>query len=331
MHLFLKEIVERIKGNGEIKKNEAVKLLQVSQEDLLYLFQAASSIRRFFKGEKVFVCSIVNAKSGKCTEDCAFCSQSSRHKTVIKRHPLLSLNELLEQAEAAYKNSQHCVGFVTSGASLNDKEFSRILEAVKSLYKKGRVVCASLGGLTKERAMALKKAGLSRYNHNLETAPAHFSSICTTHKFQDRLKTISILKSAGIEVCAGGIWGLGESPRERIDLAFILRELKINSLPVNILNPVAGTKIFGKYLSLKPLEILKTIAIYRLILPQVELKICGGREVNLRSLQPLMFLAGANGIIIGSYLTTAGQEVSKDYEMIQDLELDCTGKYRKWT
>jgi len=322
MHLFLKEIVERIKGNGEIKKNEAVKLLQVSQEDLLYLFQAASSIRRFFKGEKVFVCSIVNAKSGKCPEDCVFCSQSSRHKSVIKIHPLLSVNELLEQAEAAYKNSQHCVGFVTSGASLNDKEFSRILEAVKSLYKKGRVVCASLGGLTKDRAMALKKAGLSRYNHNLETAPAHFPSICTTHKFQDRLKTISILKSAGIEVCAGGIWGLGESPQERIDLAFILRELKINSLPVNILNPVPGTKIFGKYPSLKPLEILKTIAIYRLILPQVELKICGGREVNLRSLQPLMFLAGANGIIIGSYLTTAGQEVSKDYEMIQDLELE---------
>ena len=322
MYLFLKELVGRIKGGKEIKRAEAIKLLSVSKENLLYLFQAASSVRRFFKGEKVFMCSIVNAKSGRCSEDCSFCSQSSCHNTVINKHPLLSLEELLKQAEAAYKNSQNCAGFVTSGASLNDREFKRILEAVKILRENGRVVCASLGFLSKDRARALKKAGLARYNHNVETAPAHFSNICTTHKFQDRLDTISILKDAGIEVCSGGIWGLGESPCERIDLAFILRGLKINSLPINILNPVPGTKIFKKYPPLKPLEILKTISIYRLILPQVELKICGGREVNLRSLQPLIFLAGANGFIAGNYLTTPGQEVNKDYEMLKDLELE---------
>jgi len=322
MYLFLRKLVERIKGGREIKRGEAIKLLNVSREDLLYLFQAASSVRRFFKGEKVFICSIVNAKSGSCPEDCSFCSQSSRHNTAINRHPLFSLEKLLEKAETAYKNSQHCVGFVASGASLNDREFKRILEVVKTLNKNGRIVCASLGFLSKDRATALKKAGLSRYNHNLETSPAHFPSICTTHKFQDRLETISVLKDAGIEVCSGGIWGLGESPQERIDLAFILKKLRINSLPVNILNPVPGTKIFARYSSFKPLEILKMIAIYRLILPHAELKICGGREVNLRSLQPLMFLAGANGFIAGNYLTTSGQEVNKDYEMIQDLELE---------
>jgi biotin synthase len=322
MHLFLRKLVDRIKDGGEIKRDEAIKLLNTSREDLLYLFQAALSVRRFFNGEKVFICGIVNAKSGSCSEDCSFCSQSSLHKTTINRHSLLSLEELLERAEDSYKNSNRCVGFVTSGASLNDREFSRILEAVKILKAKGRIVCASLGVLGKERAAALKKAGLLRYNHNLETSPGHFPAICTSHKFQDRLTTVSILKTAGIQVCSGGIWGVGESPEERIELAFILKELEVDSLPVNILNPIPGTKIFGKQLPLKPLEILKMIAIYRLILPRVELKICGGRELNLRSLQPLIFLSGANGFIAGNYLTTSGQAADKDYEMIEDLELE---------
>ncbi len=321
MHLFLKEITDRIKGGGGITKPEARGLLNISREDLLYLFQAADSIRRFFKGDKIFICSIVNAKSGNCSEDCVFCSQSSRHRTSIDKYPLLSVEELLEKAEAAYNNNSRCVGLVTSGGALNDSEFSRILDAVKILKGKEKVVCASLGFLSKDRAAALKKAGVSRYNHNLETAPSHFPSICTTHNFEDRLKTISFLKSSGIEVCSGGIWGLGESPLERIELAFILRELEVDSLPVNILNPIPGTAIYGKYLLLMPLEILKTIAVYRLIVPQAELKICGGREVNLRSLQPLMFLAGANGFIAGNYLTTSGQEINKDYEMLEDLEL----------
>lgn len=322
MYLFLKDITERIKNRGEINKSEAIKLLDVSREDLLYLFQAADSIRRFFKGDKVFVCSLVNAKSGSCPEDCAFCSQSSMHNTSIKRYPLLPLEELLEKAALAYKISRHHVDFVASGRALDDVEFSRILEAVKILKKEGRLVCASLGTLTLERAMALKEAGLSRYNHNLETAPSHFPDICTTHKFEDRLTTISNLKRAGIEACCGGIWGLGESAQERIELAFILREIKADAVPVNILNPIPGTKIFGKYHPPGPLEILKTLAIYRLILPEVELKVCGGREANLRSLQPLMFLAGANGFIAGNYLTTPGQEADKDYEMIKDLELE---------
>lgn len=322
MYKFLRDIVDRIKAGGEIKKHEAKKLLDIEREDLLYLFHAADSIRRFFNGEKVFVCSIVNAKSGMCSEDCAFCSQSSGHKTGIKTYPLLPLKELLKRAEDAYKNSRSHIDFVTSGKRLNDREFARILEAIKILKKKRKFLCASLGALTKERALALKDAGLMRYNHNLETALSHFQNICTTHTFKDRLKTIAILKETGIEVCSGGIWGLGENPLERIEMAFILKELEVESLPINILNPIPGTRIYGKTAFLKPLEILKMISIYRLILPKVELKICGGREVNLRSLQPLMFLAGANGFIAGNYLTTAGQEVNKDYEMLKDLEME---------
>lgn len=322
MYKSLKDITERIKNNGEIKKEECLALLDISREDLLYLFQAADSIRRFFKKDRAFTCSIVNAKCGACSEDCAFCSQSSSHKTNIESYPLLSTEELIKRAEDVSKSNRRCVGFVTSGGSLNDKEFKRILDAIKAFSKKDMAVGASLGFLSKDRAIALKDAGLSRYNHNLETAPSHFSNICTTHTFEERLKTISALKDAGIEICSGGIWGIGESAHQRIELAFILKGLKVNSVPVNILNPIPGTKLFKKNFTLKPLEILKTIAIYRLILPRVELKICGGREVNLRSLQPLMFFAGANGFITGNYLTTSGQEEDKDYEMIKDMELE---------
>jgi biotin synthase len=257
-----------------------------------------------------------------CSEDCSFCSQSSLHKTGIKTYPLLSLKKLLKRAEDAYKNSRSHIDFVTSGRRLNDREFNRILEAIKILKKKRKFLCASLGELTNERAIALKDAGLTRYNHNLETAPSHFQDICTTHTFKDRLRTIAILKETGIEVCSGGIWGLGENPFERIEMAFILKELEVESVPVNILNPIYGTRIYGKIAPMRPLEILKMISIYRLILPKVELKICGGRELNLRSLQPLMFLAGANGFIAGNYLTTQGQEVHKDYEMLRDLEIE---------
>lgn len=322
MYLFLREITERIKNGGSLKKDEAIRLLSISRDDLLYLFQAADSIRRFFKKDVVFVCSIVNAKCGNCSEDCVFCSQSSRHNTSINRYPLLSLKELLKKIEGAYKNAPSSVGIVTSGRNLNETEFSRILEVVRILKEKGKDVCASLGILNRDQAMALKRAGLLRYNHNLETTALYFPRICTTHSFEDRLRTISFLKDAGIEICSGGIWGLGESPLDRIELAFILKELRVNSLPVNILNPIPGTEIFGRCSPLKPLEILKMISIYRLILPEVELKVCGGREVNLRSLQPLMFLAGANGFISGNYLTTAGQTPDMDYEMVQDLELE---------
>lgn len=323
MYLFLKGIIERIKNNGEIEKEEALKLLKTSREEMLYLFQAADSIRRFFHGDKVYVCSIVNAKSGLCAEDCAFCSQASRHKSEIRRYPLLSLEELLIQGEAAYWNSHSHVDFVTSGGELNESEFNRILKAIRILsQERKRIVCASLGSLTPERGRALKEAGLRRYNHNLEAAPAYFPQICTTHTFSDRLKTIENLKKAGLEICSGGIWGLGESAEERIELAFILKKLGVTALPINILNPTPGTAIYGRAVPLKPWEILKTISIYRLIVPKAELKICGGRERNLRSLQPLMFLAGANGFISGNYLTTSGQGVDKDGEMVSDLELE---------
>lgn len=326
MPVFLRDLVERIKSGGEIKKDEAMKLLALSRQNLLYLFQAADSIRRFFHGDKVFVCSIVNAKSGSCPEDCSFCSQSSRHKTAIKRYPLLSLDELVERAETAYKNSHNHVDFVTSGGALNDREFGCILEAVRILsQEKKRLVCASLGALTLDRSLALREAGLLRYNHNLETAPSHFPRISTTHKFSDRLRTIANLKKAGLEICCGGIWGLGESAEERIELAFILKDLGVKALPINILNPIPGTAIYERAVPLKPLDILKTISIYRLIVPEAELKVCGGREVNLRSLQPVMFLAGANGFIAGNYLTTRGQEVDKDYEMVRDLQLKWIG------
>ncbi|MFA4906165.1 MAG: biotin synthase BioB [Candidatus Margulisiibacteriota bacterium] len=304
---------------------EAVKLINTPDEDTFSLLAKADETRRKFKGNKVKLCAIVNAKSGRCSENCSFCAQSGHFKTEVPTYPLLSKKEMFEAAKNSEKNFHAtCFSIVTAGKSVKtDKEIEDIagaLSAIKSQTGLNR--CVSLGTLTGEQIKKLKAAGLRRLHHNLETAESFFSRVCTTHTYQERLATIKAAKAEGLEICSGGIFGLGETPEQRVELAFTLAKLKVDSVPINILNPIPGTPAAANYQPLKPLEVLRLVAVYRLILEDKDIGIFGGRELSLGTLQPLMFLAGANVTLIGDYLTTKGQEPERDLKMLEDLGLE---------
>jgi len=231
----------------------------------------------------------------------------------------MDVDHMVKEAREAQKRKTGRFCLISSGRQLNDKEFEAVLEALSQIRDETELALdCSLGTLTQERAEALRKTGVTRYNHNLETAESHFSKICTTHSFQDRIRTIEILKDQGFSICCGGIIGLGESAQQRLELAFSLRALGIDCIPLNILNPRPGTPLEHSD-PIAPMEIIKTIALFRLILPKGTLKIAGGREVNLRDLQSLALLAGANGLIVGNYLTTPGRSAEDDLTMLRDL------------
>ena len=321
MRDFIEEASRKVLGGEEIGPEEALRLSRADDGDIFSLLEGANRIREKFLGNEVDLCAIINAKSGYCPEDCIFCSQSTHHRTNIERFPLISAEEMLEAARRAAGMEAAGFGLVISGRGVNDKEVSVIGEGLRLIGEKLSLRrCASLGALTGERARLLKESGLQRYHHNLESSESFFPHICTTHSFSERLETVRVAKEAGLEVCSGGIFGLGETPEQRIELAFTLKELNVDSIPLNFLHPIPGTPC-EKMLSPLPLDILKTIALFRFILPTKDIKVCGGREKNLRRLQPLLFLAGANGILIGNYLTTPGQDPGADLEMIRDLGL----------
>jgi biotin synthase len=231
----------------------------------------------------------------------------------------MDVNEMVKEAREAQERRTGRFCLISSGRQLNEKEFETVLDALSQIREETDLALdCSFGTLTRERAEALKKVGVTRYNHNLETAESHFSKICTTHSFGDRIRTIEILKDQGFSICCGGIIGLGESAQQRLELAFSLRELEVDCIPLNILNPRPGTPLEHSK-PIPPMEIIRTIALFRLILPKGTLKIAGGREINLRDLQSLALLAGANGLIVGNYLTTPGRSAEDDLTMIRDL------------
>lgn len=310
-----------LKGKG-LSLTQANRLRAVSGDEIYGLFNAAYRIRRKFRGKRVELCAITNARSGGCSEDCAFCAQSSWHKTKVPAHPLLEPDEIYRRAKRAEDSGAGYFCIVTSGRRLqNKKDFLKICKAISKIRSKLKLnVDASLGELSLEEARALKDAGLFRYNHNLETARSLYAHVCSTHTYSDRLKTIENVKRAGLELCCGGIFGMGESWPQRLEFAFALKNLNPECIPLNFLNPVPGTKLQNQN-SLLPLEFLKIIALFRFLFPEQEIKICGGREANLRSLQPFLFLAGADSIIIGDYLTTKGNPPRDDLQMIHDLGL----------
>jgi biotin synthase len=318
----LVEIASRVlDGKGELQLDEAWSLTQIEGEQLYDLFFLANRIRAHFMGKKVELCSIINAKCGRCPEDCKFCAQSIHHSTQIDTFPLLSEEKICEGARLAQKMKAKRYGIVTSGRAVNAKELKTICKAIKRIKAEGHVYpCASLGRLTEEHALQLKEAGLTRYHHNLEVDEEFFPMICTTHSFSERVETVRVAKRVGFEVCCGGIFGVGESWRSRIGLAFKLKELEVNSIPLNFLNPIKGTPLENTP-PLKPLEILKIIAIFRFIHPKREIKVCGGREVNLRDMQSWMYYAGASGTLIGNYLTTPGRDAEEDLQMLRDINL----------
>jgi biotin synthase len=287
--------------------------------DILDLAAVANRVREEFNGNEIDLCSLLNVKSGRCSEDCVFCAQSAHYKTETPVYPLMDMNRIVEEAREAQKKGTARFCLITSGRELNDKEFETILRALDRIRKETTLdLDCSLGTLSEERAEALKKVGVTRYNHNVETSESHFPKICSTHSFGDRVQTIEVLKDRGFSICCGGIIGLGESPQQRLELAFSLRQLGIDCIPFNILNPRPGTPLEHSE-SVPPIEIIKTIALFRLILPKGTIKIAGGREANLRDLQSLALLAGANGLILGNYLTTLGRSAEDDLAMIRDL------------
>jgi biotin synthase len=291
------------------------------EEDLFDLLAVTDRIRRRSKQNQVFVCSIVNAKSGSCSQDCAFCSQSAHHCTDIAKYPLLSKDQLLAKALEAQEAGATQFSFVTSGLQLNQKEMDQICEAAEDIRKQTDLsLCASLGMISLEQAKQLRNSGISRYHHNLETAESFFPHVCTTHAYSEDIKTIDLAKSAGLKVCSGGIMGLGETWEQRLELARTLKNLDVDSVPLNFLHPIKGTRMENRPL-LPPRDALACIGLFRLVLPEADITVCGGREVTLRDLQALAFAAGANGLMTGSYLTTSGRDDGHDRDMMAVMGL----------
>jgi biotin synthase len=293
------------------------------------IFICIDKIRRHFKKDRVFLCSIINGKSGKCSQDCSFCAQSSFHNTKIDTYPLMSVEEITRKAFLMEKNGATHYSIVTSGLSLDDEEIDRVCRAVEIIKKKNSlVICGSLGILSENKAKKLIASGMTRYHHNLETARSHFDKICTTHTYDEDIETINTAIANGFRVCSGGIFGLGESWEQRVELAFTLRELQVDTIPVNFLNPVAGTRMENMPV-MTPMDALKCIALLRIINPEKSITICGGRELTLKDFQSWLFSAGANGLMIGNYLTTSGRNMEMDIEMIQDAGLVRKQDYQK--
>ena len=308
-----KKIVE----GGRISSEDAKALWDADHDELLY---HANRLRRRFKGDHINVCSILNAKSGRCSEDCRFCAQSAHHKTDVSEYPLVGSKEIEEALRRAKASGAGCFGIVTSGRALTPEETEALCSSLDALKESSIMIGASLGELDAATLRRLKDHGVRRFHHNLETGESFFPNICTTHSYAGRVATVRRAKEAGLEVCCGGLFGLGETRAHRVELAMTLRELDVDSVPMNFLNPVSGTPM-ASVPGLSCREILRTIAVFRFILPGKDLQLCGGREVNLRDLQSWIFYAGANGMMIGGYLTTNGRSVEQDLKMIEDLGL----------
>ncbi|ACV25329.1 biotin synthase BioB [Methanocaldococcus fervens] len=291
--------------------------------DLLYLaFKVKNEINNKNNTKNIKLCAIINAKSGKCPEDCIFCSQSIYSSCNIPTYLLKSKKEILDCAKK-FDGIVERFSIVTSGKNINNDEFTEIIEAIELIKEETTLkVCCSLGLLDREKLKELKKLNV-RIHNNLETSKDYFKNICSTHSYEDKIKVIKEAKKIGLEVCSGGIFGLGESLEERLKLAFELRDLGVDSVPINILHPIEGTKIYEKIKNgeIEPLtisDISKSIALYKIILPYAEIRLAGGRLHNLRDFQPFALMA-LDGLMVGNYLTTKGRSLEDDLKMLRDF------------
>lgn len=300
----------------------AVALLRAGKGEVPGIVAAASAVRQRFFGLSVHLCSILNAKSGRCEQDCSFCAQAACHDSEAEFFPLVSTEEMVRAFREAAALPLGHFSVVTSGGKLSGKCVSRICDAVAAkpaANAADTAWCASLGCLDEDSLRALKQAGLSRYHHNLEAAESFFPQICTTHGYSGRLATIRAAREAGLEVCSGGILGMGESLEQRVELAAALAEESVESIALNFLLPLPGTALEGLE-PMEPLDIVKSIAVFRLMNPGAEIRICAGRAL-LRDFQSWIFYAGATGMMVGPLLTTPGREPEDDFKMIEDLGL----------
>ncbi len=313
-------LAEKVMNGGEITEEEAKTLIQTKDEDTMLLLAMADKIRQKFSGNAVDFCAIINARSGHCQENCKFCAQSGWYNTGATVYRLLPEEEILAAAKKAKAAGAVRFSLVTSGRNQdNPNEFEEIIHIVKRIREEvGIEVCCSLGLISKEQAKRLKEAGITRIHCNIETSPSYFPEICSTHTMEDKEDIIRTAQEAGIRVCSGGIIGLGESLEQRVEMAFHLKKMHIDSVPLNILNPVKGTPFYTNR-RLPPLEVLRTFAMFRFVLPKALIRTAGGREVNLRSLQAYALTGGLNGIMVGGYLTTGGRDPKEDIQMTADL------------
>lgn len=316
---FVSGCMHKVLSGGSITFEEAERLL--ATDDVMALADCANTITRTFNGDTVDVEALINAKSGRCPEDCSFCAQSSFYDTGITKYPLLPKEVLVENAKKAKEAGATSFCLVCAYRDPPEKDFQHICETITEIRSKVDMeVNVSLGFMTPARARRLRELGVKRYNHNLEAAESYFAKICKTHDFADRINTAKIVKQAGLELCSGGIIGMGESNRQRLELAFSLASLHPDEVPINILMAREGTPM-GGFQPIGPIEAIKTIAVWRFIMPKTILKIAGGREVHLKDEERLALKAGANGIITGGYLTTGGNAPNKDIAMIKEIGL----------
>jgi biotin synthase len=312
---MLTGLEEKIASDLPLLRDEAMHLTSLSGHEIFEFMAAASRIRNRFRGDQIALCAIINAKSGACPEDCAYCAQSSRSSSVAAVFPLVDKEIILEKAAEAKRGGARRFCIVTSGRKVSAKEIESIASSVSAVRGLGLLPCVTLGLLCEEEIRYLKKAGLERFHHNLETSRRFFPSICSTHTYEDKIRTIEATKAAGVSLCSGGIFGLGEEWSDRVDMALALREIGADSVPINFLIPIKGTRL-GFRKTLEPLEALKIISLFRFVLPDREIRVCGGRVQALGELHPFIFPAGADGLLTGNYLTTLGRSFEDDLMLI---------------
>ena len=303
--------------------DEALELGALTDHDEIgALIERAWEVRQDRFGDSTDMCSLVNAKSGGCAEDCGFCAQSRYAEADTPMHAMMEPEQILEHAKAAEAAGAHRFCMVTQGQGLSKRDFTKIVEGARLVSEHTNLKrCASIGHMSADRARQLKQAGIQRVHHNVESSRSYYPEVSTTVRYEGRLRTIAAVKEAGLETCVGGILNLGESPRQRVEMAFELAEINPDSVPINLLNPRAGTKFGGREL-MDSWEVVKWVAIFRLILPDALFRLCGGRVENLQELQPLAVKAGLNGVMMGNFLTTLGVEPAEDRAMFEELGLN---------
>lgn len=309
---------------GTISRDDALQVLRAADDQVLSLMAAAYRVRREHFGNTVQLYFLMNAKSGLCPEDCGYCSQSKIATAPVPKYTILQREKLLDAAKMAKERGAKTYCLVISARGPSEREMKAVEQIVPEIKEQfGLDICACLGLLTADQATRLKACGVDRVNHNLNTSEAHYAEICSTHGYADRLATLEHVRSAGLELCSGGIIGMGEADEDVVDMALALHDLEVESIPLNFLNSIEGTPL-QTAANLSPQYCLKALAMFRLVNPTRELRIAGGREIHLRSLQPLGLYA-ANSLFVGDYLTTQGQAPEEDYRMIEDLGFEVTG------
>ncbi|TWT29379.1 Biotin synthase [Posidoniimonas corsicana] len=311
-------LADQVLAGEPLTAEQAGEVLACPDSELLNLLDAAYRVRRHYFANQVQLYLLMNAKSGLCPEDCGYCSQSKDSQAEIPKYNILSRDKLMDGARVAKERDARTYCIVISARGPNEREMKAVETIVPEIKEKyGLHICACLGLLTDDQAQRLKACGVDRVNHNLNTGQGHYEKICTTHTFADRVDTLKAVRSAGMEMCSGGIVGMGESNEDLVSMAIELRELGVHSIPVNFLIPIEGVDMPHQE-HVTPQYCLKTLAMFRLVCPDREIRIAGGREMHLRSLQPLGLYA-ANSMFVGDYLTTMGQPPEEDYQMIRDL------------